>query len=190
MRNPTPVTTSSMMQVRGSIEKGEIDREITAEDPLIGDDFAGGSGFENVGEDRERAQERQQHGPPCQPVGQIVRVPVSEQTVQRTAISGNSGMSLMIRSMESDTLPLQQIHFIDIGGNFAAKDDDNDGETDGGFTGRNGDDEQRDDLSCHGVQVMGKCDQIDVRRVQHDFDGHQYNNEISTDQYAEQARCE
>lgn len=45
----------------------------------------------------------------------------------RTAINGNSGMSLMIRSMESDTLPLQKIHLVDIGGNLAAKDDDNDG---------------------------------------------------------------
>ena len=45
--------------------------------------------------------------------------------------------------------------------------------------GRDGDDEQRDDLAGHGLEVMGKCDEIDIRRIQHDLNRHQDDDEIS-----------
>jgi hypothetical protein len=35
---------------------------------------------------------------------------------------------------------------------------------------------------------MGEGDQVDGGRVQHDFDRHQHNNKIATDQDAEQPR--
>ena len=49
-------------------EKGQIDREVAAEDPLIGDDFVGRSGSQDVGKHADGAEERQAHRSPGQPV--------------------------------------------------------------------------------------------------------------------------
>src|SRR6186997_849387 len=106
-----------------------------------------------------------------------------------TASSGNTGMSLIRRSVmsaDAASSPFQQIHLVDICGNFPTEDDDDDGESHGGFSRRDGDDEQRDKLASHGLEIMGKGDEIDVRRVQHDLHRHQHDDEIPPDQYAEQ----
>ena len=88
----------------------------------------------------------------------------------------------------SDTLPLQQINLIDVRRNFSTEYHDNDRQADGGFTGRNRDHEQCRQLTGHRREVMGERDKIDVRRIQHDLDRHQDNDEIPADQDAQQSR--
>jgi len=54
------------------------------------------------------------------------------------------------------------------------------------FARGDGNDEQRHELSGHGLQVMRKGDEVDVRRIQHDLHRHQHDDEVPPDQYAEQ----
>src|SRR3990167_4852938 len=92
-------------------------------------------------------------------------LPASPFTI--AASKGNTGMSFMSRSV---TLPLQEVHLVHVRGDLSTEHDDDDGEPDCRFSGRNGNDEERHQLTRHGFQVIGKGDEVNVRRVQHDLD--------------------
>ena len=85
-------------------EIGEIDGEVAAEDPLIGDDFMGRAGPQDVGKHADRAEKRQIPPIPRQ-AGARYRGNTACRAAHSeiTASKGNSGMSLMSRSV---TLPL------------------------------------------------------------------------------------
>ena len=62
---------------------GEIDCEVTAEDPFIGDDFTGGSGSQGFREDGEHAEERHEDRTPCKAVSQVMRIAVPKEAVHQ-----------------------------------------------------------------------------------------------------------
>src|SRR6476620_6375353 len=105
-----------------------------------------------------------------------------------TAVSGKSGISNTSTSNTFTPLPFQKIHFIDVGGDLSSEHDNDNGQAYGRFAGRDSDDEQGNDLTRHRVQIMRKGHQIDMGGIQHDLDGHQHDDEIPTDQHADQSR--
>ena len=98
---------------------------------------------------------------------------------------GKAGMRMTRRS---DTLPLQEIDLIYIGGNFSTEHHDDDGQPHRGFACCNGDHEQRRHLPCHRLQVMREGHQVDICGIQHDLDGHENNNEVPPNEHTQDAR--
>ena len=53
--------------------------------------------------------------------------------------------------------------------------------------GGHGDDEDHEDLAGERLQIVRKCDQVDVRCVQHELDGHQNDEYVAARQHADHA---
>src|SRR5262247_1533891 len=66
--------------------------------------------------------------------------------------------------------PFQQLKFVDVDGGSGSIQGDDDGQSDRNLCRSNGEGKEDKDLPCHIVEVLRKCDKINICRIQHQFD--------------------
>jgi hypothetical protein len=84
-------------------------------------------------------------------------------------------------------LPFEEVHFVGFYGFAVAEEGDDDAETDCGFSGRVGDDEEREDLAGYVAVDAREEDEIDVDGVEDQFDGHEHDDDVASRNHADTA---
>src|SRR5581483_9715228 len=74
---------------------------------------------------------------------------------------------------------LHGLNLFDVDGAAAAEDRDDDGQAHGGLGGSDGDDEERADVAGHVALVTGEREEREVRRVEHQLDGHEDDERVA-----------
>src|SRR5260370_33050180 len=82
-------------------------------------------------------------------------------------------------------LPFQQIHFVGQHGFAIPEKRDDDAEPHGGFSGRVGNNEERENLAVHGAEQPRESHQVDIQGIQDQLDGHQNHDDVSPRQHSD-----
>src|SRR5690606_3125812 len=95
------------------------------------------------------------------------------------------GASGTASSVEADSVllmfrsALQRIEFFDADRRLVAEQQHEDGEADGCFGGRHGEDEEHEDLAVQIAQVVREGHEVQVDRQQHELDGHEQHDQVA-----------
>src|SRR5579862_394671 len=83
--------------------------------------------------------------------------------------------------------PLQKINLIRVHRLFVAEEGDDQAQAHGGFGGGVGNHEDGEHLTVHVMKHLRKSHQVDVHRVQDQFDGHENNDHVAAGEHADHA---
>src|SRR3984957_206284 len=83
--------------------------------------------------------------------------------------------------------PFQHVHFVGEQRFAIAEKRQNDSQADGGFSSCVRDDKNCEYLAVHVAEHVREGDQVNVHRVQNQFDGHQNDDDVSTREHADYA---
>src|SRR5687767_2024846 len=115
-------------------------------------------------------------------------------SVRGSMVNGQWSKTVLISSpFTIHHLPLQQIDLVHEDRLAVAVERDDDAEADGGFGGGDDVDEDREDLSSYGVhapavlKVAREGDEVQVRRVQDELDGHEDDDDVAARQHPRHA---
>src|SRR6267378_4601406 len=77
-------------------------------------------------------------------------------------------------------LPFQQLKFVDVDRGLGTIQGNDDGQPDRDFCCGDREGKEDKDLSCDIVEILRKGDEVDIRRVQHQFDRQQDDDDVPT----------
>jgi hypothetical protein len=84
-------------------------------------------------------------------------------------------------------LSLHLVHFVDMCRLFVPEERDDNGKAYRRLSSCYRDDEKDEDMTPHVLQVMAEGNETDVHRVQHEFNGHEHDDDVPPCQKAEHA---
>jgi len=114
-------------------------------------------------------------------------------TIKKNAKTGGSGINQINVVVFIDSLPLHHVNVIRHNRVATAIDGDYEREADGHFRCRDREDDDREDLAGHLekiVAVSPEGSQINIHRVEHQFDAKQDRDRVPARKHAEQADAE
>src|SRR6266852_1611348 len=140
--------------------------------------FFGASGVANAREPFISAPSAGRSGTSSKSVAFIVYAERSEASPVTPVLSSRYDRRPFVASLLRVDLPTQRPRLIDIDRALQPVHLNDDCQTDGGFSGGDGDDEDREDLSLERREAMRERHEVDVHRVHHQLDAHEYCDHV------------
>src|SRR5215467_13902390 len=83
--------------------------------------------------------------------------------------------------------PFEKLELVDVNGRFGPIQGNDDGEPYRDLRGGDRQGKKHEDLSVDVVKILRECDEVDVRRVQHEFHRQQNDDDVASDQHADKS---
>src|SRR5215467_11154433 len=83
--------------------------------------------------------------------------------------------------------PFEKLELVDVNGRFGPIQGNDDGEPYRDLRGGDRQGKKHKDLSVDVVKILRECDEVDVRRIQHEFHRQQNDDDVTSDQHADKS---